>query len=276
MIESPPLSRHTRRREFIALMASVTAIAWPRVPLSQQGTAPIIGFLSSRSELGAAERLASFRRGLKEVGFLEGQNVAIEFRWANGQYDQLSTMAADLVRHAVLIVAQGPPAALAARASTTNIPIVFVVGFDPVVGGLVSSLSQPGGNASGITLMTAPLGQKRLELVREIAPKAATVGLLTNPISPDAAPEMQDIQAAAHALRLELKEFNASNPIEIEAAFAAIARQVPDALLIGSDPFFMDQCDKIVGLTAKLRVPAIYPFREFAIRGTHQLRNQYF
>jgi putative tryptophan/tyrosine transport system substrate-binding protein len=257
-----------RRREFLALIAGAAAIVWPRLACAQQRAVPVIGFLSALSEARAAPQLASFRRGLNEAGFTEGQNLAIEFHWSDGRYDQLPAMAADLVRRAVtLILAQGPPAALAARASTTTIPTVFVVGFDPVAGGLVTSLNHPGGNATGITLMTAPLGQKRLELLREIAPKAGVVALLANPISPDAAPEITDIQAAAQALRLELKMFKASNPSEIEAAFAAIAGRLPDALVVGSDPFLLDQRDKIVALAAQLRVPAIYPFRDFAASG---------
>jgi len=255
-----------RRREFIIILGSA-ALAWPRL-LRAQGKAPVIGFLSALSEARAAPQLAGFRRGLNEVGLMESQNLAIEFRWSDGRYDQLPAMAADLVRRPVdLILAQGPPAALAAGAATTTIPIVFVVGFDPVAGGLVRSFNQPGGNATGFTLMTAPLGQKRLEILREIAPNAAVVAMLTNPISADAAPEITDIQAAAKALRLEIEMFDATNQSEIEAAFEAIGRQVPDALIVGSDPFLLDQREKIVALAAHLRVPAIYPFRDFAASG---------
>jgi putative ABC transport system substrate-binding protein len=257
-----------KRREFLALTAGAAASLWPGLSRAQPRAVPVIGFLSALSEARAVSQLANFRRGLSEIGFLEGQNLTIEFRWSEGHYELLPAMAKDLVgREVNLILAQGPPAALAARATTTAIPTVFVVGFDPVAGGLVASFNQPGGNATGITLMTAPLGQKRLELLREIAPKAAVVALLANPISPDAAPEIIDIEAVARALKLELKRFNASNPSEIEAAFARIAEQRPDALVVGSDPFLLDQREKITALAAALRVPAIYPFRDFAAAG---------
>jgi ABC transporter substrate binding protein len=178
-----------KRREFLAMFAGAAAdIAYPRRSHGQPRATPVIGFLSSLSEARAEAQLTNFRRGLSEVGFAEGRNLTIDFRWSEGRYELLPAMADDLVRRDVnLILARGPPAALAARASSTSIPTVFVVGFDPVAGGLVASLNQPGGNATGVTLMTAPLGQKRLELLREIAPKAGAVALLANPVSPDAA-----------------------------------------------------------------------------------------
>jgi putative ABC transport system substrate-binding protein len=212
--------------------------------------------------------LAAFRRGLNEVGFTEGQNVVIEFRWAAGKFDQLSAMAADLVRRRVtLILAQAPPAAQAAKMSTTTIPIVFVVGVDPVAAGLVASFNRPGGNATGMTLMNAPLGQKRLELLRELAPKAGVAAILVNPVEPDAAPELMDVQAAAQTIGLKLKMFNASNPNEIDAAFAAIAGQRPEALVVGTGAFFVNRRREIVALAARLGVPAIYPFREYVADG---------
>jgi ABC-type uncharacterized transport system substrate-binding protein len=229
---------------------------------------PVIGYLSALSEPQVANQLGGFRRGLNEVGFVEGQNVTIIYRWADGQYDRIPAMAADLIRRQVtLILAQAPPAALAARAATTDIPIVFVVGFDPVAAGLVVSFNRPGGNATGMTLMTAPLGQKRLELVRELAPKATVLAMLVNPVSPDAAPEITDVQAAAQTNGLQLKMFAASTPSDVNNAFAAIAAQRPDALLVGSDPFFLVRRDAIVALAARLRAPAIYPFREFTESG---------
>ena len=256
-----------RRREFIALIGGGAA-AWPLAARAQQPAMPVIGYLSALSEAQVAHQLAAFRRGLNEVGFVERQNVVIEFRWADGQYDRLPAMAAELVRRPVdLILAQAPPAALAARTATTTISTVFVVGFDPVAAGLVATFNRPGGNATGMTLMTAPLGQKRLELLRELAPNAAVAAMLANPLSPDAAPEIRDVQATAQAIGLQLKMFNASTPSELNAAFAAIAAQRLDALLVGSDPFLLDRRQELVALVARLGIPAIYPFREFAESG---------
>ena len=261
------MSARLKRREFITLLGGATA-AWPIVARAQQPTMPVIGWLSALSEAQAEHQLTAFRRALNEVGFVEGRNVAVEYRWANGKYDQLPAMAADLVRRPVtLILAQAPPAALAARAATATIPTVFVVGFDPVSAGLVASFNKPGGNATGMTLITGPLGQKRLELLRELAPKAAAVTILANPFSPDAVPEIRDVQAAAQANGLQLKLFNASTLSEVEVAFSAIAKQRPDALLVGSDPFFLSQREELLALVAKLGIPAIYPFREFAASG---------
>ena len=256
-----------RRRDFIMLLGGAAA-AWPHAARAQQPAMPVIGLLSALSEKQASELLVMFRRGLKEVGFVEGQNIALEYRWADGQYDRLPAMAAELVRRPVtLIAAQAPPAALAARAATTTIPIVFVVGFDPIAAGLVTSFNRPGGNATGMTLITGPLGQKRLEILRELAPKAAVVAMLVNPISPDAVPEIRDVQATAQAIGLQLKMFNASAPGELDAAFAAIAEQRPDALLVGSDPFLLIRREELVALVSRLRVPAVYPFREFVAAG---------
>ena len=228
----------------------------------------MIGYLSSLSEAQVAAQLAAFRRGLSEVGYLEGRNIAIDFRWAEGQYERLPGMARELVsRRVSIIVAQAPPAALAAKAATAEIPIVFVVGFDPVGAGLVASLNRPGGNATGMTLISATLGQKRLEVVRELLPKASVVALLVNPLSPDTGPEIASVQPAAQALGLQLAMFNASTPNEIETAFIAIADRRPDALLVGTDPFLLNRRDDIVARTASLKIPAIYPFRDYASSG---------
>jgi putative tryptophan/tyrosine transport system substrate-binding protein len=255
-----------KRREFITLLGGV--VSWPIAARTQQPTVPVIGYLSALSEAQVAHQLIAFRRGLNEVGFMEGNNVAVEYRWANGKYDQLPAMAADLVRRPVtLIVAQAPPAALAARAATATIPTVFVVGFDPVAAGLVASFNRPGGNATGMTLITAPLGQKRLELLRELAPKAAVIAMLVNPFSPDAVPEIRDVQATAQAIGLQLRMYNASTPNELNSALAAVAEQRPDALLVGSDPFFLVIREELVALVARLAIPAIYPFREFPEAG---------
>jgi putative ABC transport system substrate-binding protein len=255
-----------KRREFIAGLGG--AAAWPLAAHAQQPAMPVIGYLSALSEAPAAAQLAGFRHGLHETGFAEGRNVAIDFRWAEGQYQRLPAMAAELVRLPVsLILAQSPPAAIAAKAATTTTPIVFVVGFDPVGVGLVASLSRPGGNATGMTLISPALGQKRLEMLREIAPKASVIAMLINPLSPDAAPEIGSVQAGAQALGLQLAMFNASTPSEVSAAFAAITERKPDALLVSTDPFLLNQRDDIGARAARLRIPAIYPFREFAAEG---------
>jgi putative ABC transport system substrate-binding protein len=226
---------------------------------------PTIGWLSSISERTAVSHLAQFRRGLGENGFVLGQNVSIEHRWSDGQYDRLPAMAAELVRRPVdLILGQGPPAALAAKAATSTIPIVFVVGIDPVSRGLVASYSRPGGNATGATLIMASLGQKRIELLRELVPKAFIVAMLVNPDSPDALPEIRDVQAAAQANNLQLRLINAKTPTEIDNAFASIAAQRPDALLVGGDPFYLVERQKIVDQVARVGLVAVYPIRDFA------------
>jgi putative ABC transport system substrate-binding protein len=251
-----------RRRDFIGLVGG--AATWPIAVRAQQSAMPVIGWLSALSEEQTRGHQALFRRGLGEVGFVPGSNVAVEFRWANGQYNQLPAMASELVRRPVdLIVAQAPPAALAARTATTTVPIVFTVGVDPVATGLVASFGRPGGNATGVTLISGPLGQKRLELLRELVPKATVVALLVNPTSPDAPPEIRDVQAAAQANGLQLRLINASTPAELDSAFAALAAQRPDGLLIGGDPFYVIQRRKIVAQVARTGLVAVYPFREF-------------
>jgi len=250
-----------RRREFITLLGGVATM--PFAALAQQQI-PVIGFLSASSEAAVAGQLSAFRRGLSETGFIEGRNVAIEYRWAEGQYQRLPAMAAELVARPVsLILAQAPPAALAAKVATANIPIVFVVGFDPVGAGLVTDLSKPGGNATGMTLLSYALGQKRLEMVRDLSPKASVVAMLVNPVSPDAAAEIRSVQTGAQALGIKLAMFNASTAAEIEKVFDGIAGQRPDALLIGTDPFYIDQREAIVTRAGQLPLPAIYPFRQF-------------
>jgi putative ABC transport system substrate-binding protein len=256
-----------RRRDFITLLGGA-AVAWPLAAHAQQAAMPVIGYLSALSEIQAAPMTAAFRRGLNETGFAEGRNVALEYRWAGGQYHLLPAKAAELVRRPVsLILAQAPPAALAAKAATATIPIVFVVGFDPVGAGLVAGLNHPGGNATGMTLISVVLGQKRLEMLRDISPKASVVAMLVNPLSPDAVPESGSVQMGLQSLGLQLAMFNASTPTEIDAAFAAIAARKPDALLVGTDPFFVNRRAQIVARAARLRIPAIYPFREFAEAG---------
>ena len=259
-----------RRREFIVLAAGATAAPIFLRPLAAraQQAMPVIGILSALSRTQAEALTRMFHRGLGEAGFTEGRNVAVEYRFADGQYDRLRALAAELVGRPVnLIVAQSPPAALAAKAATAAIPIVFAVGLDPVVAGLVASFNRPGGNATGVALIPGPLVQKRLELIRELMPKATDVVLLVNPGSPEAAAEVRDIQAAAPASRLQVRMLNATTPGELNAAFAALGERRPDALLIGGDPFFMIQRQDIVARVARLGLPAVYPFREFPESG---------
>jgi putative ABC transport system substrate-binding protein len=257
-----------KRREFITLLGAGAAVAWPLAARAQQPAVPVIGFLSSLSQAQTRHMVAAFQRGLGETGYVGGRNVAIEYRFADGQYDRLPALAGEVVRRPVsLILAAGPPAALAAKAVTTTIPIVFIVGLDPVGAGLIASFNRPGGNATGMVLILGPLGQKRLELVRDLVPKAAAVAMLANPLSPDAAPEIREVQVAAHANGVQLRILNASTSDEIEAAFASFAQQRPDALLIGGDPFYMTRREDIVGLVARSGLPAVYPFREFTEAG---------
>jgi len=256
-----------RRRNFLGVLGGA-AVAWPVSARAQQVATPVIGYLSALSEAQAGFQLAAFRRGLSEAGFVEGQNVAIEFRWANGHYDRLPAMATELARRPVtLIVAQTPPAALAAKAATTVIPIVFVVGFDPVAGGLVANLARPAGNITGLSLQQTDVAGKRLGLLRELVPKSSAVAVLINPDSPNAAPEITDVRTAAQEIGVELKMFNARTPEELSAAFVAIARQRPNALLVGSDPFFVNQRTDLVALATRLGIPAAYPQREYVAAG---------
>jgi putative ABC transport system substrate-binding protein len=255
-----------RRREFLAAVGA--AAAWPLRARAQQAAMPTVGFLSSLSEAASTHLISTWRRGLSETGYLEGKTVAVEYRFADGQYDRVPAFAAEFVRRGLsLVLAAGPPAALAAKIATTTIPIDFVVGLDPVAAGLVASLNHPGGNATGMALITGPLGQKRLEILRELAPKMRLVPMLVNAASPDALPELRDVQSAAQAMGLELQVVSARTPEEIDSAFAAFAQQRPDALLIGSDPFLVVRREQVVAAAARLKVPAVYPFREFAAAG---------
>jgi putative tryptophan/tyrosine transport system substrate-binding protein len=255
------------RRELLAALGGAAA-AWPLAARAQQAALPVVGFLSSVSQAQTRHMVAAFQRGLGETGYVDARNVAIEYRFVDGQYDRLPALASEMVRRPVsLILAAGPPAALAAKVATTTIPIVFIVGFDPVGAGLVASFNRPGGNATGAVLVSGLLGQKRLELARDLIPKAAVVAMLANPLSPDAPPEIREVQAAAQSNGLQLLMLNASTPGEIESAFASLSGQHPDALLVGGDPFYMARREDIVRLVARSGLPAIYPFREFTETG---------
>jgi putative ABC transport system substrate-binding protein len=257
-----------KRREFIMLLSGA-AVAGPRLARAQQPAMPVIGFLSSRSPDESTGLVEAFRRGLDESGYVEGENIAIEYRWADGHYDRLPALAAELVnlRVAVLAAIGGNVAALPAKAATTTIPIVFVIGTDPVNDGLVASFNRPGGNVTGATLYTAVLSSKRLQLLHELIPTATIIGALLNPTNPTAETQSKDLQAAARTLGVQLHILYASTEREVDAVFALLAQQQTGALLVQSEPFFNSKREQIVALAARYRVPASYDFREYATAG---------
>ena len=254
-----------RRREFITLLGGVAA-GWPFAAHAQQ-TMPVIGFLNSASPDGYAERLRGFRQGLKDAGFVEGENVAVEYRWAENQLDRLPAMAAELVRRQVNVIAAtgGISAPFAAKNATTTIPVLFVAPDDPVKLGLVASLARPEGNLTGVNFLGAELGAKRLALLRELVPAATRVAVLVNPANAATVETtMRDLQAAAHAMGLQIQIFNASTGHEIDAAYNAIVRERPDALFVAPDPVFNSRRVQLVHLASRHALPAIYWQREFA------------
>jgi putative ABC transport system substrate-binding protein len=257
-----------KRRAFITLLGGAAA-AWPLAARAQQPAMPVIGFMSARSPEDSEHLVEAFRRGLREGGFVEGQNVAIEFRWARGQYDLLPAMAADLVSRgvSVLTTAGGDPAALAAKRATSTIPIVFGLGGDPVSAGLVQSVNRPGGNATGVTLLTTLMEPKRLGLLRELAPGAPLVGVLLNPRFPTAPRQLRDIEEAARTIDQRIIVANASDDAELEAAFASLTGARVAALLVTANSYFDVRRDRIIGFAAQQRLPAIYQFREYAVAG---------
>jgi putative tryptophan/tyrosine transport system substrate-binding protein len=256
-----------RRREFISLLGGAAA-ARPFAARAQQPTMPVIGFLHGASPDGYAPMVTAFRQGLSEAGYAEGRNVAVEYRWAEGHYDRLPAMAADLVqRQVTVIAAAGYPAALAAKAATSTIPIVINVGIDPVQAGLVTSLSRPGGNLTGIALLTSELAAKRLELLHELLRTTSAIAVLVNPTNPLTASEMKGVRKAADSLRLQLHMLNAGTENEIETAFSTLVELRAGALVVGVDLFLNNQRNQIVALAERHSVPAIYGVREFAVAG---------
>src|SRR5262249_10445940 len=253
-----------QRREFITLLGGAAA-GWPLAAGAQQAV-PVVGFLHARSSDDAMPQAIAFRRGLAEVGFIEGRNAIIEYRWARGQYERLPAMAAELVAlPAAVIFAGAEPAALAAKAATSTIPIVFSIGSDPVEQGLVASYNRPGSNATGVSMFTATLGAKRLGLLHELVPQAATIGVLVNPKYSLAESQLRDAHEAAHAIGLAIHALMASTDEEIDKTFETISKERIPAILQGADPFFDTRRAKLVTLAARHAVPTMYHFREFPI-----------
>ena len=256
-----------RRREFIAALGG--AAAWPLAARAQQPPMPVIGFLNAVSPGPWANLLAAFHKGLNETGYVEGRNVTIEYRWAEGKYDRLPVLAADLVRRmvSVIVATGGTPSALAVKSATKTIPVVFTVGADPVSLGLVESLNRPAGNMTGVNLLVSTLGAKRLGLMRDLVPTARLMAMLVNPDNVLAKLQQVDIQQAAVAINQDLRILTASSERELDAAFESMLQFGVQALLVGSDAFFNSRRDKITTLAARHRIPALYEEREFAVAG---------
>jgi putative tryptophan/tyrosine transport system substrate-binding protein len=255
-----------RRRDFIKVIAGSATAVWP---LAVRAEMPVIGYLSARSPEDTGHLVEAFRRGLSEAGFVEGQNVTVEYRWARGQQDQLPDLAADLVRKpvTVLVSTGGEAAALAAKGKTSTIPIAFIIGGDPVKLGLVGTYQRPGGNATGITILSPTLEPKRLELLRELMPNVSVIGALLDPNFPPYEAQLRDLREAASALGLQVQDFTVSNDAAIDKAFETIKSQNIAALIVVAGPFFDTRRDKLVALAARHAVPTMYHFREFPEAG---------
>ncbi|HEX3882097.1 MAG TPA: ABC transporter substrate-binding protein [Stellaceae bacterium] len=256
-----------RRRELLTLVGG--AVAFPRLAARAQKALPVIGYLNSNSLATTAPLVAAFRKGLGDAGYAEGQNLAIEFRWAEGHYDRLPELAADLAARKVdvIVATTGVPSVRAAKAATASIPIVFDAGADPVALGLVASLARPGGNVTGIAFMTSGLTPKRLEMLSELVPEAKVIGLLVNPKNAQTEGIVRDANEAVRAIGVELQILNAGTDAEIDAAFAALTQSHAGGLIAGSDPFFNSRRERLIALAARGGLPTIYQYREFATEG---------
>jgi putative tryptophan/tyrosine transport system substrate-binding protein len=255
-----------RRRAFISLLGGVAA--WPLAAHAQQAAMPVIGFLRDTSLADATHLVAAFRQGLKEAGFIEGQNVLIEYRSAEDQAHRLPALVDDLVRRQVALIVGNTPSSLAAKAATTTVPIVFVSGNDPVINGLVPNLNRPGGNTTGVSFLSSASVTKRLELLRQLAPKAAAIAMLVGSnLAPDTERELRDVQAAVHASGQELIVVEAASDRDIEGAFATFAQRGAGALFIGSSPIFNSRRERVAALAVRHALPATYSLREFATAG---------
>jgi putative ABC transport system substrate-binding protein len=253
-----------KRREFILTLAGVAA--WPLAARAQQSAMPLIGFLNSASPDGYAPMVAAFRRGLREEGYVEGENVAIEYRWASGQYDRVPSMAAELVRRQVAVIVANTPGVLAVKAAITTIPIVFTTASDPVQIGLVTSMSRPGGNLTGVTQLHVEVMPKRLELAHELVPTATIIAVLVNPTNSNTETQLRDLQAAARTLG-QLHILHASNERDFDTAFANLLHLRAGALVIGTDSFFLSRSGQLAALTVSHAVPTIFQDRAFAAAG---------
>lgn len=254
-----------RRREFITFVGG--AAAWPLTARAQQSAMPVIGFLRSTSLADSTQFMTAFRQGLKEVGFVESQNVAIELSFAEGRNDRLPKLAADLLRKSVAVIVANNPAAVAAKAATVTVPIVFITGSDPVRDGLVTSLSRPGGNITGVVFIVSDLGAKRLELLRQLAPNATTIGVLVNPNTPETEAERKDLLAASLKIGQQLSILDVRSEREIEDAFATLVQRGAGAVLIGAGPFLTSHRQQLAALAARSRLPTMYPLREYIAAG---------
>ena len=255
-----------KRRAFIASVGAIAA--WPLAARAQQPAMPLIGFLNSASPASYARMVSAFRQGLSDAGYVEGQNVAIEFHWAEGEYDRLPALAADLVRRQVAVIFANTPGVQAAMATTTTIPIVFAVSGDPVKDGLVASLNRPGANVTGVTQTNVEVSPKRLELLHELVPTASVMALLVNPAGPSLAePTSTGLRAASRTLGLHLEVLNASTERDFDEVFAKLVQLRAGGLVIGSDPYFTSHSGQLAAMSVRHAVPAVYQYREFAVAG---------